>query len=83
MPDPRYRVGVGQARTIYQGPGPDDLIGVMDTPELAAMVVEALNAPRSTMFGHSVLECVSMTDPVVDNQNRNVRFALLVVAADG
>ena len=35
-----YRVGRSLGRTIYRG---DDLIGMMDTPELAAMVVAALN----------------------------------------
>lgn len=47
-PFPRWRVGRKVGRTIYQqtGPEPDDtdpLIGVMDTPELAALAVEAVN----------------------------------------
>jgi len=50
--DPReerpYRTGRKLGRTIYQqhGPDPSDedtLIGVMDTPELGALVVAALN----------------------------------------
>lgn len=39
----RYRVGRTLGRTIYDG---DTLIGMMDTPELGAMVVEALNDRR-------------------------------------
>jgi hypothetical protein len=37
----RWRVGRSVGRTVYQG---DELIGVMDTPELAALVVAAVNA---------------------------------------
>jgi hypothetical protein len=36
-----WRVGRKVGRTIYEG---DTLVGVMDTPELAALVVEAVNA---------------------------------------
>lgn len=36
----RYRVGRHLGRTIYDE---DTLIGIMDTPELGALVVEALN----------------------------------------
>lgn len=36
-----YRVGGKVGRTIYRG---DELIGLMDTRELGALVVEALNA---------------------------------------
>lgn len=39
--EPRYRVGRHLGRTIYDG---DRLIGMMDTPELGAEVVDALNA---------------------------------------
>lgn len=38
---PRFRTGRKLGRTIYDG---DALIGVMDTPELATMFVEAANA---------------------------------------
>jgi hypothetical protein len=37
----RYRVGRHLGRTIYDQ---DRLIGIMDTPELGALVAEALNA---------------------------------------
>lgn len=37
----RYRVGSKLGRTIYQD---DKLIGLVDTDELGALVVEALNA---------------------------------------
>ena len=45
---PRWRTGRKVGRTIYRqvGDGPsdaDELVGVMDTPELARMVVDALN----------------------------------------
>lgn len=45
----RYRVGRHLGRTVYRvvGTGPserDELIGVMDTASLGALVVEALNA---------------------------------------
>ena len=49
-PEPvRLRAGRKVGRTIYWqlGQAPDDadlLVGVMDTPELAAMVVEAVNS---------------------------------------
>lgn len=49
MPDvERWRTGRRVGRTIYRqhGPVPGDndlLIGVMDTPELAALVVRAVN----------------------------------------
>lgn len=36
----RYRVGRKLGRTVYRD---DELIGVMDTPELGALVAEALN----------------------------------------
>lgn len=44
----RWRVGRKVGRTIYQQIGPeasddDPLIGVMDTPEFAQLVVEAVN----------------------------------------
>ncbi len=49
--DKQWRVGMKVGRTIYeqQGDEPsesDPLIGVMDTPELAAEAVAALNAAR-------------------------------------
>ena len=45
----RWRTGRKLGRTIYAQPGPeasdeDPLIGLMDTPELAAAAVEAHNA---------------------------------------
>lgn len=45
----RWRTGRKVGRTIYQqlGPEPSDddpLIGVMDTPDLAALAVEAVNS---------------------------------------
>jgi hypothetical protein len=84
MAKPRYRVGRSLGRTIYQGPESTDVIGMMDTPDLAALVVAALNAYPATLFGERVLECVHMTEPVVDNDRRRVRFALLTVdAPDG
>lgn len=44
-----WRVGRSVGRTIYRQVGPDatkadELIGLMDTPELARMVVDAVNA---------------------------------------
>jgi len=46
---PRWRTGRKVGRTIYRqvGPGPsdaDELVGLMDTPDLARMVVDAMNA---------------------------------------
>jgi hypothetical protein len=45
----RWRTGRTVGRTIYRQAGDvpskaDELVGLMDTPELAAMVVAALNA---------------------------------------
>ena len=53
-PVPAWRVGRSVGRTIYRMVGPeaskaDVLIGMMDTPELAAHVVEAVNAQRSRL----------------------------------
>lgn len=47
-PAPRYRVGRSLGRTVYRVVGAepsndDELIGLMDTPELGALVVAALN----------------------------------------
>lgn len=39
-----WHAGRTTGRALYDGDGPDDLIGVMDTRELAAAVVEAVNA---------------------------------------
>jgi hypothetical protein len=47
MDDPRIRpwhAGRTVGRTLYQGDGSDDLVGVMDTRELAALVVRAVNS---------------------------------------
>lgn len=44
-PDLPYRVGRKLGRTVYRQTGDgEELIGVMDTPELGALVVDALNA---------------------------------------
>jgi hypothetical protein len=48
LPGRRYRTGMHLGRTVYLMTGPepskqDELIGVMDTPELGEMVVAALN----------------------------------------
>jgi hypothetical protein len=42
----RWRVGRKVGRTIYihDGNGEGELIGLMDTPELAQLVVDAVNA---------------------------------------
>lgn len=53
-PVPAWRVGRSVGRTIYRMVGPeaskqDVLIGMMDTPELAAQVVEAVNAQRARL----------------------------------
>jgi hypothetical protein len=42
MSDPRWRVGHHLGRTVYLD---DELVGLMDTPELGALVVGALNGP--------------------------------------
>lgn len=45
MTDQSYRVGRKLRRTVYRVTGDgDELIGMMDTPELGALVVGALNA---------------------------------------
>jgi hypothetical protein len=44
-----WRVGRKVGRTVYDTN--DTLIGVMDTPELAARVVAAVNARESCPFG--------------------------------
>lgn len=60
MADPRYRVGRRLGRTVYRTtPNGDELIGVMDTPELGALVVDALNAatadlPPPVRTGHAL-----------------------------
>jgi hypothetical protein len=52
-----YRTGRHLGRTIYRirtDAMEDDLIGLMDTPELGALVVEALNARHRVMASVSV-----------------------------
>lgn len=54
-----YRVGRHLGRTIYQMTGDrpsdrDQFIGIMDTPELADMVVDALNHSLNNREGTSV-----------------------------
>lgn len=41
-----WRTGGTVGRTIYRGPGDDDLCGMMDTRDLAAQVVSALHAAQ-------------------------------------
>ena len=53
-PVPAWRVGRSVGRTLYRMAGAeaskaDVLIGVMDTPELAAQVVAAVNEQRSRL----------------------------------
>ncbi len=43
--EPRWRVGRTVGRTVYLD---DVLVGLMDTPELAAQVVAALNSGDSS-----------------------------------
>lgn len=38
-----WHVGRTVGRTLYQGDGPDDLVGIMDTRRLATFVVVACN----------------------------------------
>jgi hypothetical protein len=45
----KWRVGKKVGRTVYIGDDPGDLVGVMDTPELAARVVAAVNAVEATL----------------------------------
>lgn len=50
LSDIRWRTGRTVGRTIYRQTGPsddDELIGVMDTVELAREVVEAVNRQRA------------------------------------
>jgi hypothetical protein len=54
LPMPLWRVGRSVGRTVYRQAGPeaskdDVLIGVMDTPELAKQVVDAVNAMRTQL----------------------------------
>jgi hypothetical protein len=54
LPMPLWRVGRSVGRTVYRMVGPnaskdDVLIGMMDTPELAKQVVEAVNAMRTRL----------------------------------
>ena len=41
-----WRVGSRVGRTIYNGPGPDDLIGTMDTREAAKLAAAAPEMAR-------------------------------------
>ncbi len=56
VPVPRWRVGRSVGLTVYLD---DVLVGLMDTPGLAAQVVEALNAnpgPCPACGGHDPLD---------------------------
>lgn len=68
MPDtnpvPRWRIGRSVGRTLYRMVGDeaskaDVLIGMMDTPELAAQVVAAVNAQRDHLVhtGENAEDC--------------------------
>lgn len=45
----QWHAGRTVGRTLYRGDGPEDLIGVMDSRELAALVVTAVNVCRSLL----------------------------------
>lgn len=47
---PVWHAGRTVGRTVYQGDGPDDMIGVMDTRELAEIVVLAYEYARSRLM---------------------------------
>lgn len=70
----RWRAGTKVHRTLYVHEGDDStgrLVGLMDTPELAALVVEAVNAhlaARSTPE-HSETACCDLHNPVVCESN--------------
>lgn len=68
--EPRYRVGRHLGRTIYDG---DTLIGIMDTPELGAEVVSALNA-RYRVLATPPRQAPDLTQPVQHNHvTREIR----------
>lgn len=54
-----WHAGRTTGRALYDGDGPDDLIGVMDTRELAAVVVVAVNATNAALRGAEGQESVS------------------------
>jgi hypothetical protein len=52
MREQPWRVGRHVGRTVYRtrdDGGDDELIGLMDTPELAQLVVDAVNAAQGAM----------------------------------
>lgn len=76
-PDIPWRVGESVGRTIYRGPDSTDLCGMMDTPELAAQVVDALLGAQT--FGIEV----NRSDPVrVGDSGERVVFVTYRIPAD-
>lgn len=48
MGEPRWRVGTKLGRTLYRD---NVCVGMVDTPELAAEIVAAMNRPKCEMCG--------------------------------
>ena len=57
-----WHAGRTTGRALYDGDGPDDLIGVMDSRELAAVVVVAVNAANAAVCGAQAQESASGAD---------------------
>ncbi len=62
---PQYRVGTKVGRTIYRG---DELIGVMDTRELASEFVMAANSASE------LLEACKLKDAEIADLKESLRF---------
>lgn len=67
MTETHYRVGRHLGRTVYRVvDGRDEVIGMMDTPELGAMVVEALNLANRLARAREQRPILSAVQPDVD-----------------
>jgi hypothetical protein len=87
---PHWRVGTQVGRTVYDGPkGSGHLIGVMDTPELARRVVDAVNAspaatvPSAPVWGLHDDELRSMVEQIKEHGHAVVHLwdSLAIAAA--
>lgn len=85
MGEGRWRTGRSLGRTVYCGPGAEDLRGMMDTPEIAARVCAALNAVEqedtAALMQRVAVRVIHYGDPVRNNRGEMVRFVLYEVPA--
>lgn len=79
MGEGHWRTGRSLGRTVYCGPGAEDLRGMMDSPLDAARVCAALNAAEAGMVPAG--RVIHDGELVRNNRGEMVRFVLYEVPA--